>query len=170
VPLAERALRAEPVPVAAASLRRRRPQDSPGLVSPALWLSPRQPQRGDPKTAQFQERCVATRRRAGLIGSGVWRSSGWCGIATRSTEDRNSMLGCCFVSSPSPRISAAGTVKSTTRASIDEALRIRVSRIHRTTRAANFEAIDSGLVIERMSLPRCSRVDSPLVRRARDVS
>jgi hypothetical protein len=62
----------------------------PGLVSPTFWLSPRKPQRGDPKTAQFQERCVATRRRAGLIGSGVWRSSGWCGTATRSTEDRNS--------------------------------------------------------------------------------
>jgi hypothetical protein len=88
--LAERALRAEPVPVAAASLCRRRPQDSSGVVSPALWLSPRPPQRGDPKTAQFQERCAATRRRAGLIGSGIWRSSGWCGIATRSTEDRNS--------------------------------------------------------------------------------
>jgi hypothetical protein len=48
----ERALRAEPVPVAAASLRRTRPQDSPVLVSLALWLSPRQPQRGAPKTAQ----------------------------------------------------------------------------------------------------------------------
>jgi hypothetical protein len=72
--------------------RRRRPDEPSWLVSPALWLSPRQPQRGDPVIAQFQERCVATRRRTGSIGSGVWRSSGWCGTATRLTEDRNSKL------------------------------------------------------------------------------
>jgi hypothetical protein len=82
--LAERALRAEPVPVAAASLRRRRPQEQPSwLLSPALWLSPRQPQRGDPMTSPAVERCERSERRATLGRRAAHRDGRAVGVAPR---------------------------------------------------------------------------------------